>query len=371
MTVPGRTVAHVVWGLEVGGLERVVVDLIRGLDPDRFDSIVYCLARRGALADTVADRCRDILVLDKRPGRSYLLPARLGASFRRLGVDIVHAHNFGPLLYGAAGARFARFGRGPAVVYTLHGPEASERNDFRRVDRVRRIDRVVSVSDHVRDVAVHTGGIEAERITTIYNGIDVERFAAGGARDRVRAELGLAEDAVVIGVVARLSAEKDHATLLAAFAPLVRLHPRVRLVLVGDGDLRASLERRAGELEIDRHTLFLGTRTDVPELLSAFDAFAMSSRIEGLGITLIEAMAAGLPTVATAAGGIPEVLTPETGIVVPTGDPGRFTEALAWILDHREDARRMGLAGRERAREHFGVETMVRRYAEVYDEVSS
>ncbi len=258
------TVAHVVWSLEVGGLERVVVDLVSRLDPQRYRSVVCCLETEGALAAEIRDRAHVVDAMHKSPGKTVGLWFRLARWFRAHNVDIVHAHNFGPLLYGSVAARMAG---SPAVVYTLHGPEAAERRDYRRLDRLGLIRRIVAVSDHVREVAIESGGLSHERIVTIRNGIDCDRYQVrdGEARSRVRRDLGLEESHLAIIVVARLTHEKDHATLLESFARVAHSRGDARLILAGDGPLRSDLETRAHELGIGEITTFLGTRSDIPE----------------------------------------------------------------------------------------------------------
>lgn len=360
------TVAHVVFSLGVGGLENIVLNLVGGLDPERFGSVVFCLKRTGALAADHRLGSRPVILMDKRRGFDWFMPLRLARRLRRLGVDIVHCHNYGPLLYGSVAGRLAGVRR---VVYTSHGPESSAYRGQGRIQRLGLVDHVVAISDHVRDVAVVKGGVDAAKITTIHNGVDVEAFARSrvGARESIRDELGMDLDAPVIGVVARLTHEKDHATLLRAFALVHAHHPAARLALAGDGDLRDPLIAQAGELGVRGAVSFLGTRGDVPDLLSAFDVFALPSRIEGLGITLVEAMAAGLPTVASRVGGIPEVVIDgETGRVVPPGDAEALSQALSWMLENRDRARAMGEAGRRRAADEFSLERMVRRYEAIY-----
>jgi sugar transferase (PEP-CTERM/EpsH1 system associated) len=359
------TVAHVVWSLEVGGLERVVTDVVRRIDGERFDSVVCCLTTAGTFAETLPSGC-PVVSMNKKPGRSWLLPLRLARVLRRHGVDVVHAHNFGPTLYATAAARGAGL-RG--VMCTLHGPEASERGDYGRFDRLRRIDRVVAVSEHVRAVVIERGGLAADRVVTIRNGIDGSLYGAG-SREEARRALGVGDEERVIGAVARLTPEKDHATLIAAFERVARSHADARLVLVGDGALRATLEAQVEGLGLSSRTRFLGTRTDIPDVLRALDVFVLPSKVEGLGITLLEAMAAGLPTVATDAGGIPELVAPETTRVVPIGDVEAMAAAMAWVLDHPAEARAMGEAGRRHVAAHFGVEAMVARYQALYAELA-
>jgi sugar transferase (PEP-CTERM/EpsH1 system associated) len=365
MSTTRTTVAHVVWSLNVGGLENIVLRLVDRLDPTRFDSLVVCLEEAGGLARE-GDR---VVALHKKPGADWLLPLRIAPVLREHRVGVVHCHNYGPLLYGAVAARLARV-RG--VVHTLHGPGAPARKGQTAVQRLGLVDRVVAISDHVRARAIDDAGWDAARISTIHNGIDLGAYSATRARERMRRELGVESGDIVVGAVARLAPDKDHATLLDAFAEILSRHPSARLVLVGDGELREPLASRSKTLRIDSAVEFLGTRDDVADLLSAFDVFVLSSKREGLGITLIEAMAAGLPTVGTAVGGIPEVIVDgKTGTLVPPADEAALASAIAWMIENRDAARGMGEAGKRRARDEFSLDAMISRYEAVYDAVSS
>jgi glycosyltransferase involved in cell wall biosynthesis len=172
-----------------------------------------------------------------------------------------------------------------------------------------------------------------------------------------------------VGCVARLSPEKNHATLLVAFAELRRARPDAHLTLIGDGALRAALEMQAARLGLGRAVTFAGTRRDVPALLAAFDVFALASLTEGISLTLIEAAAAGLPLVATRVGGNAEVVRDgETGLLVPPGSPAALTSALSAIAA-RPDRSEMGRRGRARVIEHFGADRMARSYNDLYAEL--
>jgi glycosyltransferase involved in cell wall biosynthesis len=227
----------------------------------------------------------------------------------------------------------------------------------------------VAVAEDAREVATRVEGVSSAKVVTIVNGVDTDAFRPTPDRGLARAELGVPTSGFHIGVVARLSPEKDHATLLAAFARVHAERPDTILTLVGDGPLRRELEALAGELGIGRAVRFAGARRDVARALAAFDVFALSSRTEGLSLTLIEAAAMGLPIVATRVGGNSEVVVDgETGWLVPAADPASFARALlACAAEPRRTA--MGLRGRERAVERFSIDRMTRAYEAIYDEV--
>ena len=218
-------------------------------------------------------------------------------------------------------------------------------------------DRVIVVSQAIGAV-MERGGVAKGRLELVYEGVP-ERSASPGGRDALRA-LGVPDGAPVIGNAAALTDHKDHATLLEAMAELRDRHPQAWLVIAGEGELRGALEKQARELGIADRTVFAGFRSDLDRLLPAFSVFCLSSRLEGLGTSVLDAMALGLPVVATAAGGIPEAVEDGvTGRTVPPRDPRALSQALSEALSDEALCRAWGEAGRRRFRERFTSERMV------------
>jgi sugar transferase (PEP-CTERM/EpsH1 system associated) len=359
-------IGHVVHQLGIGGLERIVVTLMEGVDQREFTSSVYGIAGGGELMREMESKGFEVRVLAKGAGLAPLIPFRLASLFKKDHVDVVHCHNFGAFAYGAVAGRMAGV-RG--IVYTAHGPVFPSRPRQAFFQRLPLADRVVTVSEFLRRGAVEETGLDPSRVITIRNGIDYSRYAKKdpSISTAKRVEIGAKERDVVIGVVARLSPEKDHHTLIEAFARVVGGRPESRLVVVGDGELMPSLRERCAALGIERSVIFLGSRTDVPDLLATFDVFAISSREEGLGITILEAMAAGVPVIATSVGGIPEIIEHGVaGITVPPGDPSVFADAIEWVLSHKAAAEEMAAKARDRIRDGFGIDRMIEAYEDLY-----
>lgn len=274
---------------------------------------------------------------------------------------VVHAHDPHAL---SAAALACRWIRGPVLV-------ASRRVDFpvkgwlshRKYLASRRIIAVSRAISRVLEV----DGLPADRVRVVYEGV-VDRPGADGGREALQ-EMGIPRDAFVVGNVAALTDHKDHRTLLAAAAHVLRLRPEVRFLIVGDGELRGDLEAQAAALGVTDRVIFTGFRSDLDRLLPALDVFCLSSHMEGLGTSLLDAMAFRRPIVATGAGGIPEAVEDGvTGRVVPVRNPTALAEALLEVLG--DDARRaaMGRAGRRRFEERFTAERMVRETLAVYEE---
>jgi glycosyltransferase involved in cell wall biosynthesis len=332
---------------------------------------IACFAREGqfladveALGWPVHDLGLGRRIYDARGMRGF---ARLVAIVRRFRPHVVHGYLFGPNLFAAMAGRLLGV---PAVVVAKRNMDAFETPGQVALQRVahRLATHVTAVSEAVADTVVALG-VPRDRITVIPNGVDASRFE-GATADRGR--LGVNGEGVVVGSVGCLAARKDYGTLLDALA---RLHAQGLdpwLVLVGDGPERASLETRARELGLGDRVRFLGERPDVDRLLPAFDVFVLSSREEGIPNALLEAMAAGRPSVATAVGGNREVLEDgSTGWIVPPQSPEALAGALADALRRPDEARRRGDAARRSMLEHHSIGAMVRRHEDFYRRVAT
>jgi glycosyltransferase involved in cell wall biosynthesis len=348
-------VVHLTLGLEMGGQEKLLVEFARHADRRRFDLHIVSMGTRGRLADEIEACGWPVTALDEPDGLRPGLVLRLARTFRRLGADVVHTHDDKPLLYGAPAARLARV---PRLFHTRHGQAFFMRpRQARLVSLAARLtDGFVCVSADSARVTVRRHGVAPRAVSTIWNGIDLGRFAYTGPD---------ADGPVV--TVARLNPEKDLATLLHAAALAVRERPAFRLEVAGDGPCLADLRRTADDLRLNGAVRFLGVVGDVPALLTRARLFVLSSVSEGVSLTLLEAMARGLPVVATHVGGNPEVVAAgETGLLVPARDPAALAGALLRLYDDAAAGRRLGLAGRRRVEAHFDVRRMVARYEDLY-----
>jgi glycosyltransferase involved in cell wall biosynthesis len=229
-------------------------------------------------------------------------------------------------------------------------------------------DRVIAVSRRVASV-LEAGGLDPARIRLVYEGVP-ERAPQPGGEEILR-EMGVPPGAPVVGNVAALTGHKDHRTLIEAMALLRRRAPEARLFIAGEGELRPRLEALVAERGLGDRVVFGGFRHDLDRLLPAFTAFCLSSHLEGLGTSVLDAMAFGLPVVATAAGGIPEsVEDGVTGRLVPPGDAAALAAALCEVLEDEERRRALGAAGRRRFRERFTAAQMAEETARVLREVA-
>jgi len=341
-------------GLAVGGQERLLVEFARHADKSHFELVFISLTDRGPLAERLeAEGCK-VIALQTPGGLQPSLIRTLKNVFREEKIDVVHTHDDRPLIYGAPAGRWA----GVRVIHTQHHgklPGVGRKQEFLVRWAGRLAHAFVTVS---RDSARYyvEAGLPAKRVSTIWNGIDLETFAFQGP---------------LIGgpalTVARLSPEKNIANLLRAAALVRDGDAAFRLEIAGDGPCREDLVKQAHELKLNDIVKFLGEVRDVPGLLSRAGLFVLPSKSEGISLTLLEAMARGLPVVATKVGGNPEVvLDGQTGILVPSDDAPALARAILQIRKAFDDARLMGRAGRKRVEEHFEIHSMIAQYERLY-----
>jgi glycosyltransferase involved in cell wall biosynthesis len=347
-------VVHVTGGLDLGGQEKLLVEFARHANRHRFELRFLSLTTRGVLADELEALDCPVSTLEISSGFYPRLPWTMSKLFREWDVDIIHTHNERPLIYASFAALLTR---ACCVIHTKHGRGVgnSRRQRFMTSLAAKFADYFVCVSQDCARLAAHER-IPEKSIRTIPNGIDTRQWPAMTPQ--------LAGPAVI---VARLNPEKDHATLLNAVAQVVREAPEFRLVVAGDGPCLPQLQQLARSLQITQHVHFLGAVRDVPTLLRQARMKVLSSVSEGMSLTLLEAMATGLPIVATTVGGNPEVVQHElTGLLVAPGNPEALAAALLRL--QRDDAlvTRLGQAGRHRAEEQFDIRQMMARYEAMY-----
>jgi len=346
-----------------GGAERVLTSLSLALGATgEFRSAVGLLKDGWVAQELRRSGETPVLFQLRRP----LDPALLWALVRHLRqaqVDLVHAHEFTMNVYGGVAAALA----GVPAVGTVHG-RGYYADAGRRIAALKLAARLglvlVAVSSDIQHFLADTIGLAGVRL--IPNGIDVERPASGD-RARGRAALGLAPATPVIGAIGNLYPVKGHAILLRAVA---NLSVPAHIVIAGRGEEEEALRREAAALGLGDRLHLLGFRDDVPDLLAAFDIYALPSFSEGQSLALIEAMAAGRPIVATAVGGNPELLDAgaPTGLLVPPGEPAALAAALGGLLADPAAAERLGAAARARARAEFSLAVMLGRYRALYAE---
>lgn len=360
VTEPLVEVVHLVSSLNVGGQEMVILSLVGAMDRARFRSRVLCLHDRGPLAPRVEAMGIPVEVIGGEGVGMIATARRLARRLRALRPDVLHTHNPSPHQVGALARRLAPV---PVLIHTKHGRNFFGRRLEQWAERVagRWSDLVVPVSRDAAEVARADDRVPAHRIRVIHNGVTLGTVPA-------RPRPGATGMHAVH--VARLNEIKDQSTLLAAARLVADRRPAFRLDIVGDGPLGEALRAEAEALGLGAVVSFHGLQADVRPFLAAADLFVLSSTSEGIAITLLEAMGAGLPVVATDVGGNREVVVPdETGMLVPPRDPAAMADAIIALLDDPARAIAMGHAGRARVEDEFNLARTVAAYESAYLEL--
>jgi glycosyltransferase involved in cell wall biosynthesis len=362
-------ITHVVENLNRGGLERMVLDLVQRQQQQGHPCQVVCLYEAGTQAHELDVAGIPVVACNKGLGVDLRALARARWAIDRHDTDILHTHN----AVAHYQAVLASCGLGvPRIVNTRHGMGAGQRTGrkewlYRRA--LTRTDVVVTVCEAARRSGIARGILPPAMTRIVPNGIALEHFrpASTEMRRQLLRMLGLAEDAFLIGNVGRLNWTKDQIGLIRAFRQVSTRHPTAALLLIGDGELRADLERFAGQEGVRHAVHFLGDRSDVRELLQGLDLFVLSSASEGYSMALLEACAVALPIVATDVGGNGEIIqSGRSGQLVPPGEPDALAEAMLLLLAEPHRASAYGRAARAWVEKHGSLETMAERYERLY-----
>lgn len=364
-----RRVAFVVHVMQVAGAEVLVTETVRRLG-HAIEPTVFCLDSVGTLGEQLRSEGVDVICLDRRPGLDWGVARRLAREVKRLHVEVVHAHQYTPFFYSALARGLT--GNAFRLILTEHGRHYPDvvsplRRAVNRLVLARQATEINAVCHFSAESLGRVDGFPGRRIAVIENGIQVERYGRPADIASLRAGLGLDSSRRYLTCVARLHPIKDHAMLLRAFARIATSHGDVDLLLAGDGPLRGELEAEANGLGIGSRVKFLGVRRDIPELLAASDVFVLTSVCEAASLTLLEALASGLPVVVTDVGGNPEIVRQGVeGLLVPRGDDSAVAGALGRLLDDPQAAADMGAAGRARALDRYRLETTIDSYHDLY-----
>ena len=362
-------ILHVVDSLEFGGLERVTTDLAKAQHQRGHDVAVFSINPTVGFAPELQAAGVPVIVGGKSRMLDFDVLGKLRSTAAQRQTDVVHAHNFVPNYYAAMALLGAR--RRPTLVGTCHdmGSRLSNRK-LRWVYRLSllRTSRVAMVGQQVHDRYVASRLVKPESAETVLNGIPVARFTGSAARRlAARTALGIDADVPVIGCVGRMVALKNQHLLIETLAALLPTHRSLRLVMLGDGPLESALRAQAAALNVQHHVDFLGQRSDVADLLPAFDIFALPSLTEGLSIALLEACATGLAVVATAVGGNPEIIrNGQTGLLVPAQDGPALRDALQALLADPALRARLGGHACEWVGAHASVDALCSTYERFY-----
>lgn len=368
-------IVHLTYVLDFGGLETLIVESINRMPVDRYRHAIVCLTRYSDFAKRITRPGVEIIALDKPPGLAPGTHTQLYRLLRSLRPTILHTYNLAAIEY-----QFTAWLAGvPVRIHAEHGRDAGDPNGTNRKHNLLRrllvplIDCFVPVSADLRDWLKRIGIPQAKNLL-IDNGVDTLSYCPDPDA-ALPVDWPDWHDCFVIGTVGRVQDVKDHACLIEAFALLRKQHPhasaRVRLAIIGEGPLRSALQRQVEAAGLTEVTHLPGARNDISAVMRRFDVFALSSIAEGTPVTMLEAMASGLPVVSTRVGGIPDLVRDgSTGMLVPASDPQALAHALARYVVDPKLARSHGRAARKDVEQRYSLGAMLASYLALYDRLT-
>lgn len=365
-----KKILQLIDGLTVGGAEVLLVQLARGIKEAGYDvSVGY--STYGPLEKNLLNLGISCTRLPRFGRIDPILLLRMCQLILRERPDIVHTHLFISDLYGRMAARLCGV---PVVISTSHSNDVWARRiplGYLYGLTAKLADRVIAVSRSVRDYQIQHTGIFSDKICVIENAVDIWRFAGQDHAGRlVRDELKIDSAAPLVGIIGRLRPVKDHDNFLKAAVQIKNKLPEARFLVVGDGPLREELMMQAQTLDLGSAIIFCGIRQDIPAVMAALDVLVISSKWEGLPVTLLEGMAARRPIVSTAVGGVPNTVSDgESALLVPPEDSLALANACLKILDNPVLAQSLGEAGFARVKSQFSLDVMIGKTLKLYEEL--
>ncbi|MCX4024985.1 TIGR03088 family PEP-CTERM/XrtA system glycosyltransferase [Endozoicomonas sp. SM1973] len=367
-------IAHLIYKLDVGGLENGLVNLINHMPAHGFRHVIICLTDFTDFAKRISRSDVEIIALNKQPGQDWRWFIRLYTILRQLRPCIFHTRNLATI----EGHWVAWLAGVPVRIHGEHGWDMSDLGGInKKYQWLRRLTRpfvkfFIALSEESKSYLINKIKVKPTNIALLCNGVDTNRFTPGCQRS-LYPKAFQGDDAFIIGTVGRLTPVKSQLCLLPVLAELIKKnnHHKIKLVIVGDGPERVALEQQAALLGVTEQLWITGARQDVPELLSGFDVFVLPSLAEGISNTVLEAMAAGKPVIATNVGGNVElVVDQQTGVLVHPKNQQQLQAAMQDYLDDPILCRRHGEAARQRVMDKFSLAVMVQRYLDIYQRLT-
>ena len=347
--------------LNVGGAEKHIHDLVLNSDRQKFNFVIVCLYELGAIGQALRDYGIKVYHNLMRNKLDIFGVWRLSSIIRAEKVDILYIiHTPVTLFWGILCAKLTSVISLTRTTYPVFGVKKRELVDYFVLSF---IDKIIVQAKFHKDHLMNSKNIPQEKIELIHNGIALERLDKDVDIAALKQAMGIPLESPVVGIVARLSPEKGHLDFLSAASKIIDLFPQTHFLIVGEGREKKKIEEKYRELEIHANVHMLGTRSDIPQIVSLLNIGVMSSYAETFSNAILEYMAAAKPVVATNVGGTPEmVINGKTGYIVPCNDPGALADAVIRLLKDKYLAKKMGEAGRERVKENFTIQRMINKY---------
>lgn len=353
-----------IWSLEMGGAEHVVLNLVRGVDRARFNPMVCCLNWKGRMAAGLEQEGIPVFSLDKRPKFDPWMLVKMVRLFRRERVHLLNSHLWSAHFWGRLAAILAGV---PAIVITEHNLDTWRNRAHFMADQIlsKWTDKVIFVSEEVKNFYGKHLTLPAEKLQVVHNGIKIAKTTT--SQSEIRKKMGVPEGSCIIGTVGRLDKRKGLRFLLDVVASLVQKNANIFCLIVGEGKEKDDLVQYRDSLGLQDKVKFLGYWPELAEVLSCMDIFTLSSIMEGLPLAILEAMSAGKPVVATDVGGNWEaVASGKTGWLVPYGDIPAMVSALSTLIENPKRAEEMGDAGFARIQTEFSLDAMIQTTQNIY-----
>jgi sugar transferase (PEP-CTERM/EpsH1 system associated) len=352
--------------MDLGGLQRIVHLLIEGMDRKRFEPFVCCLDRGGMFYDLLAASGVEGHVLHRRPGPfDARLFINLYSYIREKQIDVIHSHNACALYAGLAGLL-----AGVPVMHTDHGRLVPDKRGAILEDWLAsKFLRVfIGVSEELTEYLSSRVKIARDRLSTIKNGVDTVRFVPTTREQKLalRKKCGLEPDDIILGTVCRFDPIKNLPFMVSCMPQILSRVPRAKLIIVGEGATGTTLEKLIDELGLTKHISIWSRRQDIEHVMPIFDAYVCTSLSEGTSMTILEAMACGLPIIATAVGGNCSLVDQDCGFLFPVNDKEAFVSHTVSLLPDSSRLVKMGKQSRVRAEQIFPLRKTIDRYQELY-----
>jgi len=359
---------HLVEDLKIGGAERIIATIATGLNKQNFDVIIWCIARGGEVADELKEAGVKVNILGIFNYHNPINILKLARLLKKAKPDIVHTHGYFASVIGRIASKIAGI---LILINHVHSTYWDYKKRHILMERFLSLftHKIICCSKAVEDFVRDHERIKPAKTLVIYNGVDGDRFSLPKNTSSVKAQLGIDSGDSVVGIISSLTPHKGHKYLFQAAPMILDASPPAKFLIVGDGILREKLEKQIKNLDLASYVIFTGTRKDIPDLLSTMDIFVLPScEREGLGISIIEAMAAEKPVVAADIGGIPEVVkNGETGFLIPPRNPEALARAIIELLRNPRKAKTMGKQGRKRFKEKFTNKRMLSEVENLYE----
>ena len=364
-------VLRIIPSLEMGGVERTLTSILPRLDKKKYKVYLCCLFKRDKLADTMESLNIPIIKFKMRArldfdGKYIIGILRLAYLMKKMQIDIVHTHLYRANIAGRIAAKLAGV---PVIIANEHNIDSWKKLPQKLNDRVLAgiTNKIIVVSNAVKDFYINKIGIPEDKITTIYNGVDIPKFQTHVDINKKKKEFGIKSSEKVITIIGRLHQQKGHCYFLKAAQIIVKKKPNVKFLIVGDGPLGSQLRDMSNDLKISKNVIFTGLRNDIPQILAMSDISVLTSLREGFSITVLESMAAGKPVIATNVGGNNEIIEHgKTGFIIPTQSPKDLALYGLKLINDKELARNMGQEAKKKVL-NFSIDKMVKKTENLYE----